>query len=167
VALAVDAALAAASAVAPSTVILKPHPVEDPAVLQGLVAGLALPRGVEARVDTTADLHELLRGAFLLVTPYSQSVFEATIAGVPAMTVHGGPGPDPVTFAEEGIAIGVRDQAEAAARAAALHASPRAWTEQVSRARTALRGRIGDVDGHAAERTADLILRLAAGHLRA
>lgn len=163
VGLALDAALAAASAVAPSTVVLKPHPLEDPAVLQDLLAGFALPRGVQARVDRTTDLHELLRGTFLLVTPYSQSVFEATIAGVPAMTVHGGPGPDPVTFAEEGISVGVHDPAAAAAVAATLHASPQAWIDQVSRARAALRNRIGEVDGHAAERTARLIARVLSG----
>ena len=163
VALAFEAALAAAAAVAPATLVLRPHPVEDPAALQELLAGRALPPGVEARLDPTTDLHELLRGAFLLVTPYSQSVFEATIAGVPAMTVHGGPGPDPVTFAEEGIAAGVRDPSEAAAVAGGLRAAPQTWVEQVERARAALRGRIGEVDGHAAERTADLVLRLAAG----
>jgi hypothetical protein len=123
---------------------------------------LAAPADVTVRVELATDLHELLQGAWLLVTAWSQSVLDATIAGVPSITVNPTGGPDPVTFADEGLATGTHDP-ESAAMAAKRLLEPAARQSAIDGARAALRLRLGEVDGRAAERTAELIARVLRG----
>lgn len=157
---ALRAAVAAARAIAPAELVVRPHPVESDSVLEDVLRGIPRPDGVEVRIERGVDLHDLLPGAFMLITAWSQSVLEAAIAGVPSVTVIPTGGPAPVTFAEEGLAAGAVDEDSAAAAARALTA-PGGRESAVERARAALHRHVGDLDGRAAERSAELILRLA------
>lgn len=157
---ALRAAVAAAGAIAPAELVVRPHPVESDSVIEDVLRGMPRPDGVEVRIERRVDLHDLLQGAFMLITAWSQSVFEATIAGVPSVTVNPTGGPDPVTFAEEGLAARAVDDDSAAAAARALTA-PGERELAVARARAALHRHVGELDGRAAKRTAELILRLA------
>jgi hypothetical protein len=158
----VRAAVAATAAVAPAELIVKPHPTERDRVSEETLAELTIPDGVEVRIERARDLHDLLPEAWLLITGASQSVFEAAIVGIPSITVNTTGGPDPVTFAEEGIAIGATDGRSAAAAARDL-LDPEHRRAAVMRARRALVARLGELDGHAVERTSRLIVELAAG----
>ncbi|MBA2444721.1 MAG: hypothetical protein H0V49_05245 [Nocardioidaceae bacterium] len=154
--LALKAALAAADAVAPSELVVKPHPTEALKDLARLVRAIPTDARVAVRIDTDSDLHDLLFSATLLVTTSSQSVFDAAVAGVPAMMVHSVGGVPPVPYAAEGFAIEVTDSASARRAACAL-ADPAQRAQALLRSRTALRGRVGELDGRASERAASLI----------
>lgn len=159
-----DAAVAAAEAIDGSLVV-KPHPVEAPDAWDDLLARAARGRRLDARVEREAELHDLLRGAALLVTGWSNSVYEAVLSGVPALTVHLLDGAPPMPFAQEGIAREARSAEEAAAQARNLvHDSVRASSLAV--ARRALEDHLGPLDGAAAARTAAVLARVVR-HARA
>ena len=151
-------AVAAAGAVQPAIVQIRPHPVESPRAWSAIASTTPVPEGVQLRI-ADAELHELLPGAFALLTGWSNSVFEAVIAGVPAISAHVIPGNPPVSFAAEGIALQATSGEEAAAVATRL--TDTAARERVtSSARERLEPHLGPIDGHAADRTAALINRL-------
>jgi hypothetical protein len=153
------AAVAAAGAV-DGTVEIAPHPVEPATSWESLLS--ALPTGGPAvRVAADAGLHDLLPGAALLVTGWSNSVYEAVLAGVPAMTVHPGPGDPPMPFATEGIATQVGGTDDARATAAGLILEP-GRSRALERARAALGDHLGPLDGLATIRSAELIERVLA-----
>jgi len=152
-----SAAAAAAGALAPSDLVIVPHPAEPHGTIAALAAAQTLPPGVRLRIADDG-LHAALRGARLLVTGWSNSVFEAALLGVPSISVSPG-GVAPVDFAAEGLAIGVSDAAEAARAAAAL-LDPAARAEAVRRARASLPEHLGPLDGRAAERAARLVREL-------
>lgn len=153
-------AVAAADSV-DATLEVVPHPTESPSSWEPLVASLpSPPRAI--RIVTGAGLHDRLPGAALLVTGWSNSVYEAVLAGVPAVTVHPAAGEPPMPFAAEGIATEVHDRDEAAAAAPRLVAEP-GRSAVLARARAALADHLGPLDGHAAARSADLVARLLEG----
>ena len=154
-------ALAAAAAAAPSELVVRPHPNEPLDDLRRLLASEKAPAGVTVTLEPNVDLHDLLPGAWLLVTANSQSVFEAAIVGVPSISVSAD-STSLVTHVEEGFSTGATDPASTASVARGLlQADARASV--VSRARNALRERFGDLDGHAAERAASLIQAVVRG----
>ena len=153
------AALAAAGTAAPSTLFVVPHPTEPTDELRAIIDGIEAPAGVTV-IQDAGGLHDLLIGSTLLVTAASQSVFDAAVAGVPALMVHPAETPSPVPYAAEGFAIEVRDAREAAATARRL-LSGAGREEALQRARRALADRFGHVDGRAHVRAADLIQSLA------
>lgn len=150
-------AVAAAEAIG-GVLHIQPHPVELPSTWERIIAARRIPMGTEVRVESGARLHDLLPGAALLVTAWSNSVYEAVLAGVPALTVHLLDGEPPMPFAAEGIAGEARNPSGAAQLAVA-------YTETVTRelalatARRALADHLGPLDGAATERTAHLIMR--------
>ena len=148
-----DAALAVAAAVAPCEFVIQRHPIERDDIAVGMAS--RAPEGVMARVGPVAGLHDELDGAWLLVTGWSNAVFEAALSNVPALTINATGGPPPMSFAEDGLAVGAADPDSAAAAAQALR-SDDAWLAAVQRARNALEGRLGPLDGRAAERVADV-----------
>ncbi len=152
-------ALAAAAAVAPAELVVRPHPAQPSTLLDPLLRVTPAPEGVTIRVETERPLHERLDGAWLLVTAWSNSVFEAALAGVPALTVVPVGVEDPVGFAAEGLALGAVDEV-GAADAARLLLDGDERRRAVDRARDALPGRIGQADGRASERLARLILEM-------
>lgn len=154
------AAAAAAEAVAPSALVVLPHPVQPVGLIEAVAARHPVPAGVRRRFATPGTLHAELAGAFALVTGSSNSVFEAALAGVPSILVDPRD-TDPGTFAADGLGIGVADVGAAAAAARSLLA-PTFRLEILDRARTALRAYLGPIDGQASARTARLILELAA-----
>ena len=157
---AMAAALAATEVLAPAELIVAPHPTEPAGEAERLLTEVASADSPPARVDREDGLHSLLRGAWLLVTASSQSVFDATVSGVPAITFNPPGVADPVSFAAEGIAIGVTSAAEAAVAAAEL-ADLERRTSAAARARVALGDRIGPLDGRTSERAADLLAGVA------
>jgi hypothetical protein len=157
----VRAVMVAAAAVAPAEVIIKPHPTERDRVTDDTLAEMTIPEGVEVRIERARDLHDLLPEAWMLITGASQSVFDAAIIGIPSITVNPSGGASWITFAQEGLAVGASDGPSAAAAAKDL-LDPDHRRAAVMRAREALTARLGELDGHAAERTADLIIGLAA-----
>ena len=128
-------------------------------LFRSLIAETEPPPGVTA-VQASAGLHELLGGAMLLVTAFSQSVFDAAVAGVPAIMVNPEGPPSPVPYAHEGFAIEVRGPEEASAVAARL-VIPANRDAAVERAQRALADRFGVVDGKAYLRAADLVEAVA------
>jgi hypothetical protein len=152
-------ALAAAEVLAPSELVVVPHPVEQAGLAASIAGDHAPPSGVAVRIARAGDLHAELPGATLLLTGWSNSVFEAALARVPAITVCPR-GVAPVDFAAEGLALAAEDPAEAAAAARRLLA-PATRQELAGRAHAALRERIGPLDGRASERAARIMLEMA------
>jgi hypothetical protein len=149
------AAFEVARAVAPAELVLVPHPAA------GEPVRLPEPQaGVGVRLAPGGLHHELL-GAWLLITGWSNSVFEAAIAGVPAMTV-APPGTAPVAYASDGLALDAADPPAAVAEAMRL-LDPEAHRTMVERARAALESRLGPLDGAATERAAGLVRELIGG----
>ena len=155
------AALAAAGALAPSELLVVPHPAEPPGTIAAIVARHPAPPGVRVMVDRPGGLHEALRGARLLVTGWSNSIFEAVLLGVPSIAVDTD-GRAPMDLAAEGLATRVASPDEAS-RAATTLDQPEARAAALAHARAALPRHLGPLDGRAAERAARLILELAAG----
>ncbi len=153
------AALAVAAVSTPSELIVLPHPVEPPGLIAGIVARHPVPPGVTLRVARPGTLRELLDDAWLMMTCWSNSVFEAALRGVPTIMVDAF-GVSPVTYAREGLGIGVAD-AEGAAAAARALLDPAVRAQTAARARAVLPEHLGPLDGRASERTARLILSLA------
>jgi hypothetical protein len=152
-----DAAVAVAREAAAAELVVVPHPADARAPQQkaGTNAGTAV------RVASGDALHRELPGAWVMVTGWSNSVFEAAIAGVPSITVAPA-GVAPVDFAAAGLALGATDPAAAAALARSL-LDPAVRNAAVMRARATLPQRIGPLDGHATHRAAELVLRMARG----
>jgi len=153
------AALAAAAAVAPAEVVVVPHPLQPAGLIEGIVAASADPPGVVVRVEHAQGLHALIDGAWLLVTGWSNSVFEAGLRRVPSIMVD----PEhvsPVSYAAEGLAIGVSTDAAAADAAMAL-LDPGFRAATLDRAAAALGAHLGPLDGRSSERAARLILSMA------
>jgi hypothetical protein len=153
------AAVSTAAALAPATLVVVPHPAEPPGSAAALAAESAAPPGVELRIAGAGALHDELPSAELLVTGWSNSIFEAAIAGVPAIAVNPG-GVAPVDFAADGLALGAATPDEAASAAAALR-DPATRRDTVERARAVAGQRLGPLDGRASERAAALMLSLA------
>jgi hypothetical protein len=156
----VAAAIVAAGAAAPCELVVVPHPVERDDIVRRALA-VPAPPGVEVRLAPVGTLHDELLGAWLLVTGSSQSVIEATAAGVPSLTVNLTGGPDPVPYAAEGMALGADSAGEAAERIAALLV-PGARQRAIERAVAALERHVGTLDGRASVRAADLLAEQAA-----
>jgi hypothetical protein len=155
------AALAAAGAAGAAQLVLVPHPAEAPGTASRLVERHPAPDGVHVRLAPAGSLHEALRGTWLVVTGWSNSVFEAAVAGVPALTIN----PDgvaPVDFAADGLSLGATDEATAAAAARSLlDEAMRVAT--IDRARQVATERLGSLDGRASARAARLMLAMARG----
>jgi hypothetical protein len=150
------AALAVASAAAPAELVVVPHPA-DP---NGSVLAPALDHpGVTVRTADRETLQDVLPGAWAMVTGWSNSVFEAAIAGVPSITVDPG-GVAPVDFASAGLARGA-DGAAAAAEVAVSFLDEEVWQAAIGQAREALTAHIGPLDGCATHRAARLMLEMA------
>ena len=154
---ALRAAAAAAGALGAELVVV-PHPAEPAGTAAGLVAELPAD-GAPRRVADAGALHDELIGARLLVTGWSNSVFEAAVAAVPAITVAPA-GVAPVDFAADGLAAHAVDPGMAARMAVAL-AEPGARDAAVERARRAAEARLGPLDGKASDRAARLLISLA------
>jgi hypothetical protein len=156
-ALCLRGAVAIAGAAIPAELVIVPHPA-DP---QSLDVAVDAPAGVEVRVAGGDGLHRELAGAWAMVTGWSNSVYEAAIAGVPSITV-APPGASPVDFAAEGLAVAAHDE-DTAAEAARSLLDPASHQAAVVRARAALPERLGPLDGRSTERAARLALELAGG----
>jgi hypothetical protein len=154
-----EAALAAAEAVAPCEFVVRLHPIErDKVVRQSLPA--VSPPGVSIHVEESGDLYDTLDGAWLMVTGWSNTVFEAILSHVPALCVTATGREPPTRFASEGLALSADGPASAAQAAASL-LDPDAWVAALDRARGAIADHLGPLDGCASERAADLMIRLA------
>jgi hypothetical protein len=151
------AAIAAAARVAPAEVVIVPHPAEPPGTARRLAAAELLPAGVTLRLADDG-LHASLPTAWLLVTGWSNSVLEAAILGVPAITVDA-TGRAPVDFAADGLATAASSPEDAAWIATAL-LDDATRARSLARARESLRERIGPEVGGASGRAAELIMRL-------
>jgi hypothetical protein len=155
------AAAAAADAIG-GDVELLPHPTEAAASWEPAVTARRSPAGPAIRIVSDAGLHDRLRGAALLMTGWSNSVYEAVLAGVPAITVHPDPGEPPMPFAREGISTQARSVEEAAVAATRLVRDP-GRSEALARAQPSLADHLGPLDGRATARTADLVARFLDG----
>jgi len=152
-------AISASRVAAPCEMLIRPHPTETDAVAAQVLAEAQLPNGVSVRIERDRDLHALLSEAWVLMTPFSQSVYEAAIAGVPSITIDLAGRPSPIPFAQEGIALGASDEPSAAATLTGLLDDAQR-AEAVAHARAALAPHLGTLDGHAADRIAGLVERL-------
>lgn len=155
-----QAAIEATRPAAPAELVLVRHPVEDGRLLATAAAQASVPGGITLRVSSRG-LHEELPGAWLLITGSSQSVIDATAVSVPALTVNCTDGPDLVSFAADGMALGATSGEEAGAQVASL-LEPGVRERQVDRARRVLAERAGPLDGQAAARIAEILLRVSA-----
>jgi hypothetical protein len=152
-------AAAAAAAVAPSELVVLPHPAQPAGLVESVAARHPAAAEVARRFAPPGTLHAELPGAFALVTGSSNSVFEAALAGVPSILIDPRDS-DPGTFAADGLGIGVADAAAAGAAARSL-LDPAFRVAILDRARAALADYLGPIDGHASARTAQLMLELA------
>jgi hypothetical protein len=159
-AMTVRAALAAAAAAAPCELVIQRHPIERDDIA-ARVAAAEPADGVLLRAGEPGDLYAALDGAWLLVTGWSNAVFEAVLSNVPALCINATGGPAPMPFVEDGIALGATDPETAAAAARTLLPTS-AWLNAVGRARTNLADHLGPLDGRATERLVELILSMRA-----
>jgi glycosyltransferase involved in cell wall biosynthesis len=150
-------AMAAAAAVAPSELVIVPHPAAPPDATWAITPERVWPDVVVTTADRHA-LHDVLPGAWAMVTGWSNSVFEAAIAGVPSITVDPG-GIIPRDYAAEGLALRATDEGSAAEVARSL-LDDDTRRAAVSRARSALPERIGPIDGQATGRAAAIALEM-------
>lgn len=153
------AALAAAGAASPAELVVVPHPAEPRGLIAGIAARTAPPPGVRVRLEPSIGLQALLDGAWLLVTGWSNSIFEAAIAGVPSIAVSPAGNP-PVDFAADGLALAAVDEPSAAAAARSM-LDPDQRAAAVRGAHQAVQQRLGTLDGRASERAARLMLEMA------
>lgn len=154
----VRAALAAAAAAAPCELVIQRHPIEGDEIAARVVAAEPVD-GVRVRAGEPEALYAELDGAWLLVTGWSNAVFEAVLSNVPALCINATGGQPPMPFVEEGIALGATDPPSAAAAARSLLPAP-AWLEAVERARSSLADHLGPLDGRATDRLVELILSM-------
>ncbi len=157
----VRATLAAAAAAAPCQLVIQRHPIERDDIAASIVASTRMD-GVRVVTGEPAGLYDALDGAWLLVTGWSNAVFEAVLSNVPALCINATGGPTPMPFVEEGIALGATD-ANTAATAVRSLLPPQAWLDAVARARAHLVEHLGPLDGRATDRLADLIVSLRTG----
>ena len=150
------AALAVATALR-SELVVRLHPADAHGTMARVISRHPALQGVAVEVEGRKALVELLRGARVMVTAWSNSVFEAALLGVPALAVIPPGVRPPVDFVADGLAISARTPEEAAAAAEALSEGSAA-KEAVARARRALDAHIGPLDGRASERVARLML---------
>lgn len=151
----VAGAVAAAAAVSAHELVIQRHPIERDDIAYQVAASLA-PPGVRVRAGEPSGLYAELDGAWMLVTAWSNAVFEAVLANVPVLCINATGAELPMPFVAEGIALGAEDT-EGAARAATSLLSATTWTEAVMRARIGLGPHLGPLDGRATERIVDLI----------
>ena len=147
------AALGASAELAPAELVIVPHPTETDDVTQEFLSNVALPAGVHVRLERPGTLHDVLPDTWILITGASQSVYEAVLIGVPAITVNATGGDDPVTFARDGIALGATSVEETVGLAHRL-SDPEQRRRSVAAARAAIGDRLGPLDGRAAARAA-------------
>jgi hypothetical protein len=153
------AAIAAAAAVGPAELVVKLHPLERDAVINEVLRH-PLPADVSIRIVHSGGMREVLVGSWLLVTAWSNTVFEATLLAVPSLTVNATGLADPMGFAAEGMAVSATDAGSAAFEARRF-LDP-VWRSRVlSRAQRVLAAHLGPLDGRAAERATELILSTA------
>jgi hypothetical protein len=133
---------------------IKTHPAETPDVYTRAVSGAA-----HALVIRSADpLAPLVRASGAVITVNSTVALDAAVLGVPALVI--GLPNNLSPFVEAGIMAGAADgQAIAGALRRILY--DREFLDQLAAARGAFLDRFGmRPDGRAAERAADIILRL-------
>jgi hypothetical protein len=153
--------LEAASSVAPVQVVVRLHPLEVDSTVQETLASLPPQAGVAARVERDGDFYDALDGAWAMVTGWSNAVFEAALMGVPSICVNTTGGPLPLDLAG-GIASEAVTAEQLASRLRQLLEN-RERDRALAAARDGLVPRLGRLDGHAAERAADLILEMIRG----
>jgi hypothetical protein len=156
-------AIAAAAAVAPAELVIKRHPIERDGIIDEVLR-VPMPPGLTLRIADAGPILDVLEGAWLLVTGWSNSIFEAGLLGVPSITVNLTGGDDPTTFGAEGLSIAARDPDSAIAAARELLDDDRR-AAAVAIARSHLKEHLGPLDGHAALRVADLVVAMAGGAL--
>ena len=147
------AALAVAEALSPAELVVVPHPTEHDTIAEEELATMPAIEGVAASIARAGGLHDVLPGAWVLVTGSSQSVFDAVLSGIPAITANLTGGSDPVAFATDGIALGATSAEEAGTLADGLR-DPDARRGVVEAARASIGGSLGPLDGSAGARAA-------------
>lgn len=159
---ALRSAVAVAHSLRPSRLIVVPHPTENDSVTDEYLVAEPPAEGVDVHVERQRRLREVLPAGWVLVTASSQSVFEAVIAGVPAITVNPTGGPDPVSFVRDGLAAGATSP-EQAARIGSRLLDPDERRRVAEAAKAALGERLGPLDGGAAARAARWLEGFVAG----
>jgi hypothetical protein len=152
-------AIATGASIGGAEIVAVPHPAEPTDMLQRLADGMDVPTDVTLRV-AGGELHATLPGAWLLVTCWSNSVLEAALLGVPALTVYP-VGAAPVDFAADGLALFAAGPGDAE-RVAAQILDPAQRGALLDTSRAAVRERIAADPGRASERAAQLIVELQA-----
>ncbi|HEX5041106.1 MAG TPA: hypothetical protein VFW95_13380 [Candidatus Limnocylindria bacterium] len=151
--------LIAAGSVAPAIVRIVPHPIGPPGLVQRWLRTAQVLDGVRVDERAAGDLYEALLDSDLLVTVTSQSVLEAAVVGIPAVSIQP-PGSElAFPYAAERIADVALDATALAERFAALR-SPVAAAAAVDRARANVARHLGPMDGRAAQRSAELVAEL-------
>jgi hypothetical protein len=156
----IQIALQAAAAAAPCEFVIKPHPLERDGIADEVLSA-GSPPGVTASVERSQSLYDLLSGAWLLLTGWSNAAFEGLLAHVPAICITATGGEPPTTFAEEGLALAATSVEEAVAGVTSL-LDVEVRGRVLAAARRSLTGHTGPLDGRAAERAAALIMEMSA-----
>jgi UDP-N-acetylglucosamine 2-epimerase len=138
-------------------IAIKTHPAETPDVYAAVAAG----RDRVRVLDAAAPLAPLLRGSAALVTVNSTVALDAAVLGVPALVI--GLPNNLSPFVDAGVMAGVAGaDADRIAQALGRILYDEEFRQRLEDARGAFlaRYKIG-ADGHAAERSAEVIRRLA------
>ena len=143
-------------------VVIKPHPAEtDLAEYEALAQ--RHPDCVRLLSADAATIAELLQTSAVLVTMDSTVVFDAAMAGVPAVTINLTGRRDRFPFAQDGGAVGVYRYEDIQPTLTRLLREPAAREELAATREAFLDRHIGCRDGNAIERIAEHIAQLVTG----
>jgi len=137
--------------------VVKTHPDEN-----AMPYKVIIERYMDSRIHfvTDIDLYALINHCELLITKYSTTALEAMMIGKPVLTINLTGQPDPVPYAEEGVALGVfqRDDIEPAILKALFDEDTR---NQLKTAREVfIRKWAGEPDGNASYRIVNLMKKI-------
>jgi hypothetical protein len=137
--------------------VIRPHPLEADSVIAGVLAAAPPSEGVRVTVEPRRPLAEHLAGAWVLVTAWSNTAYEAAAVGVPVVSVNATGGPAVLPLVEESLALGAIDEPTAADAARRL-LDPAVRSRLVRTASERVREHLGPLDGRSVERAAQLVL---------
>jgi hypothetical protein len=148
--------VAEACAAREAYLVIKQHPAEtQPEIYAPLAADF--PDTVRVFAGGELDLRTALAGAQVLVTRDSTVVYEAALAGLPALSINLAPDPPRFTLVADGGALGVAQFEEIAPVLRQALAGGPLRTELARRRPEFLEYHLGPPDGHATARTVEAL----------
>lgn len=141
-------------------VVVRPHPSEDPKFYQNIITELELTNAI---LYKEGALHPVINACDSFLTGYSTTALEAIILGKPVLLVNPFGVEQGLPYASEGAAVEITSLDDLDSAVTDVFLNPDTRNRLAERRGPFLEKYVGPVDGKAARRVADVILRLAEG----